>query len=75
MAKESKGLKLRRQPKDRIYYKLQFGKTDGNLKKRLGRHLRHFPEDVQALKIYEEKGYGDPKGHVANMIGRARARA
>jgi hypothetical protein len=75
MAKESKGLKLRRQAKDRPYYKVQFGRTDGNAKRKLGRHIRRFPEDVQAQKIYSLKNYGDPKGHVANMVGRARARA
>ena len=74
MGKESKGLKLRRQAKDRPYYKVQPGNTDKNAKLRLGRHIRHYPEDVQAQKIYEAKNYGNPKGHVASMIGRARAR-
>ena len=47
--------KKRQSANNSAYYKLQFGRTDDNKKKRLVRHLRKFPEDVQAAKIVNEK--------------------
>lgn len=40
MAKERKGLKLRRCAKHKSYYAVQYGKTDDNKLRRLRRHLR-----------------------------------
>ena len=53
---ERKGKKLRRiSPDSKVYYKLQFGKTDDNKRKRLQHHLRTFPNDMQAVRVHEDK--------------------
>lgn len=77
MAAERKGKKLRRCSKLANMYKVQFGITDNNKQKNLGRHLRHFPEDTQAIKIYDEKYplRGGSSGHLANTTARAKQRA
>jgi hypothetical protein len=76
MAAERKGKKLRRCTKLASMYKVQFGITDNNKQKKLGRHLRHFPEDLQAIKLYDEKYplRGGSSGHLANITARAKQR-
>ena len=59
MAEQSKlprgGKKYRRIPKMKNFYKLQFGLTDRNKKRRLRRHIRSFPDDTQARSIWRER--------------------
>lgn len=51
---ERKGKKLRRcTAASKAYYKVQFGKTDANKKKRMQKHLRAQPDDLQAIQRYE----------------------
>lgn len=55
MSKERKGKKLRRcNAKNKAYYAVQVSKTESNLKKKLAKHIRQFPEDVQAVERYEQ---------------------
>lgn len=55
MAKERKGKKLRRcNAKNKAYYAVQVGKTESNMKKKLAKHIREFPEDTQAITRYEK---------------------
>lgn len=72
---EKKGKKLRRCAKHKNAYAVQAKRTEQNKKKRLGRHLRHFPEDQQAVEIYEKvKNYGPASGQLANCTARAAKR-
>lgn len=75
--KRAKGcVKLRRCLKFKTHYALQFGLTDRNRKKRLGRHIRHFPEDKAAIALYEAQyGSGTSAGLLANLVSRAFKRA
>ena len=53
----------RRQKKLAPYYKLQFGKTDSNKKRKLRRHIRNHPLDVQAKQRFEkDMGRADTHG-------------
>jgi len=70
MAAERKGKKLRRcTAKSRAYYSLQVGKSEANKKRRLKRHIRTFPMDVQAIVRYE-KDMGRANGLGMNSQGR-----
>lgn len=72
---EKKGKKLRRCAKHKNYYAVQAKRSDQNKKRRLGKHLRNFPEDKQAVEIYEKvKNYGPTAGHLANATGQAQRR-
>jgi hypothetical protein len=72
---EKKGKKLRRCARHSAYYKVQMQRGEVNKKRRLGRHIRRFPEDKQAIEIYEvAKKYGPASGHIANMTMRATRR-
>lgn len=55
MAGERKGKKLRRiTAQSKAYYKLQYGKTDDNRKKRLLKHLRANPADAKGRQRFEQ---------------------
>lgn len=59
--------KSRQQRKKKNFYALQHTKTEFNKKKKLGRHIRHFPVDIQAIDVYEKKyGVGTAKGLLAS---------
>ena len=77
---DAKGLKLRRKAKNKGYYAAQFGLTDDNKKRKLGKHLRNFPESLmhQSQEVAEPifgpnfKAIAD--GHVANATDKAKHR-
>lgn len=70
MAAEKKGKKLRRcTAQSKAYYKLQFGTTDSNRKKRLIRHIRSNPFDTAARERFEQD-MGEAKGIGLNTHGR-----
>jgi hypothetical protein len=73
MAKERKGLKLRRCSKLAPKYKLQFGLTDRNKKRFLQRHIRNHPNDRQAIARYE-LNMGSAVGVLANLTAKGRKR-
>ena len=69
--KRAKGcVKLRRCSKFKIFYKVQFSITDRNRDRRMNRHLRAHPNDIQAVKRYGEES---AKGIRLNAKGRKRA--
>lgn len=43
-------VKLRRCSKFRSYYQVQYANTQRNKVRRIKRHLKHHPEDIQAKK-------------------------
>ncbi len=72
---ERKGKKLRRCAKHKNYYAVQAKRTDQNKKRRIGKHIRNHPDDVQAVHIYEKvKNYGSASGQIANATARGRKR-
>lgn len=73
---ERKGKKLRRcTAASKNYYKCQLDITEKNAKKRIGKRIRQFPEDMQARKRCETL-CGEPvlAGHLANITRKARRR-
>ena len=76
MAKERKGKKLRRCAKKANYYKLGFGRTEDNRKRRMREHIRSHPEDAQAVNQYEYlHSFGPASTFGLNSKGRKRKRA
>jgi hypothetical protein len=64
---EKKGKKLRRSnAKTRAIYAIQFGKTEVNKRRKMGRHIRHHPLDQDTIQRYE-KDMGKADGHLANL--------
>lgn len=76
MASERKGKKLRRcTSASKNYYKVQFDITERNGKKRIGKQVRHFPEDMQARACCERRNGPDSvDGNLANCTRKARRR-
>lgn len=64
--------KANRVAKRKSHYAAQFGLTDRNKKRKLRRHLRDFPNDVQAVKKWEQ-AWGPAKD--LGVTGRGRMRA
>jgi hypothetical protein len=74
MAAERKGKKLRRcTARAAAYYKVQFGKTENNHKKRLSLHIRNHPRDTQAISRFE-KDMGNAKGLLTTLTRKAQKR-
>lgn len=61
----------RQQKKNASMYKLQFGLTDRNKKRKLRKHIRANPHDKKAVDRYA-KDLGDPKGLGLSAKGRKR---
>jgi hypothetical protein len=75
MANERKGKKLRRcTAASKNYYKLQFGKTDDNRKKRMQRHLRSHPMDAKAVQSYEGAPHNYGRADTIGLTGRGKKR-
>ena len=59
MSDKQKGKKLKRiGPASKAYYKLQFGRTDTNRKRKMRRHIRNHPNDAFAHGSFEDHGFG-----------------
>jgi hypothetical protein len=70
---ERKGLKLRRcTAASKNYYKLQYGRTDDNRKKRMQCHIRANPYDLATIHRYEfEKNFGSAQSVGVSAKGKA----
>lgn len=65
--------KGRQRRKKAAAYALQFKRTEANKKRRLGKRVREFPNDVLAVRLYAERyGVESLKGHLAQAKGRER---
>lgn len=74
MAKERKGLKLRRCSKQKNYYAAQPMRTATNKKRRMRNHIRSHPADKRTVKTYEfVKNFGSAAGLGLNSTGKKRA--
>jgi hypothetical protein len=78
---ERKGKKLRRcTALQKAYYKLQFGMTDHNKKKKVGKHIRNHPESVATMsedllaKVFGPNFRAVVAGHLANVKAKVRVR-
>lgn len=60
MADDVNKQKSRQKRLNSAYYKVQFGVTEVNKRKKLRRHLRSFPNDTAAAKAYVALG-GKPR--------------
>lgn len=49
------GGKGNRHAKRKAMYAAQFSVTDKNKKRKLARHLRHYPDDMNANRLYGER--------------------
>lgn len=67
--------RMLRAQRRKAYYSSRPAFTAANKKRKIGKHIRHFPEDLQAQGMFE-KVYGKKflEGHVASPIARARRR-
>jgi hypothetical protein len=70
--KQGKGKKLRRCSKHVPMYKEQFFTTERNKKRTLGRRIRHHPNDLQAIKLYDARYHIGSAGHLNNLTGKGR---
>lgn len=69
---EGKGKKLRRcTARSKARYALQFGISERNKKRKLSRHIRNNPDDIQAIFRFEQD-MGSAKGLLSSLTGRGR---